>query len=87
MDCETLTAKIKEGHLVINITYRLSFDDDSNLVSAEPEDNYRYVWSDSMDDFLANCFGEYKVNATEFTLTFSDSRDYMRYCLAIDSEY
>ena len=79
-----LTANV-HGHLALNITYQINLDDNNRIVSAEidKDNEIKFFWSDVMKEFISTCFGTYEVNIYDYTITFSDSRDYMRYCLEI----
>lgn len=71
------------GFLTLNITYNLTLDDHNTITSATLNDDIKFFWNDVMDDFLSTCFGTYEVNVNDYTLTFTDPRDYMRFCLEI----
>ena len=82
----TLTAKIKSGHAVTHLSFQLNIDDDYTLLAAEIVDAEVIVSSNEMQEFLDNCIGEYKFNADDHTITFTNNQDYVRYLLAMKDE-
>ena len=84
MEFKDLTVNVS-NHLSINVVYHLTLDDDKRILSAEIDSDRKFSWSNTMTEFLSYCLGEYTVN-NDLTLTFTDTRDYMRYLLIVNNE-
>ena len=83
---ESLIAKIKPGHVIIHMSFQLNIDDDFNLLSTEMITKELMIDSDEMKQFLDSCVGEYTFNNDEYTISFNDNRDYVRYLLTLEDK-
>jgi hypothetical protein len=78
-----LTVRVRGG-LILNITYNLTFDETGNLVDVKSNDGMISILSSKLKTFLDSCIGDYTINQQDFTITFTDSRDFMQYHLVED---
>lgn len=78
-----LTAKLKRGHVVMHSYFSLTLGVNYEVLTGEPINTEINVLTDDMQNFLDSCIGDYKFNFDDYSITFTDSRDYVNYLLAI----
>lgn len=82
-----LTAKIKSGHMTMMLSFNMEHDENNNLIKISFDDNKtEYELSEAMQLFVNSCFGKCIINPNSFTITFTDSRDFMQYQLTEGDE-
>jgi hypothetical protein len=66
----------------MTFTIRFRDDDDQGEPSPNPDFNDTGVgMSEELESFLAECIGKIELNKKQFSIRFSDPRDFMRFKL------
>ena len=83
---KNLTTKIKYGHVMIRMNLNVQFTDDMDYFESDIVDAEIVIKSDEFQKFLDSCVGTYSFDIDQYSITFTNTQDYVNYLLVLEGE-